>query len=235
MNLSKRFPNKKVKKQKSKVYLFRHGQTEYNKKGIFTGWSESKLTREGIKHAKIIAEKLKNKKFQVAIQTSLSRSKDTLKYILKYHPECKKIITDDKMIERDYGDLNGTTHEDFIKRIGKRAVDLRIEGDAIENLSPKMRKKLEKELGTTEYDIIHRGWNTPPPSGESFKMVEKRVKPFIKWLKRYMKKNKVSVAISAHGNSIRLFRKIVEKTSIPETVKWFIPYDKVFVYDVDEL
>jgi bisphosphoglycerate-dependent phosphoglycerate mutase len=50
-----------------------------------------------------------------------------------------------------------------------------------------------------------------------------------------MKDNNVSVAISAHGNSIRLFRKIVEKASIKETVKWFIPYDKVFVYDVDEL
>jgi len=224
-----------MKKQKLKIYLFRHGQTEYNKKGIFTGWSESKLTAEGKKHAKIIAKKLKNKKFQVAIQTHLSRSKDTLKPVLKFHPECKKIITDDRMIERNYGDLNGTTHEDFIKRIGKRQYNLLREGDAIENLEPKKRKKVQRFLGEQEYKIIHRGWDTPPPGGESFKMVEKRVKPFIKWLKKYMKKNNVSVAISAHGNSIRLFRKIVEKASIPETVKWFIPYDKVFVYDIDEL
>ena len=45
-----------------------------------------------------IAKKLKNKKFQVAYKTRLSRSKDTLKPVLKYHPECKKIITDDRMI-----------------------------------------------------------------------------------------------------------------------------------------
>jgi len=225
----------KKKKQKLKVYLFRHGKTVYNTKGIFTGWSESKLTTEGKKHAKIIAEKLKNKKFQVAIQTHLSRSKDTLKPVLKYHPECKVILTDDRMLERNYGDLNGTTHEDFIKRIGHLAFDLRREGDAIENLEPKLRKKVEKFLGEQEYHAIHRGWNSPPPHGESFKMVEKRVKPFIKWLKKYMKDNNVSVAISAHGNSIRLFRKIVEKASIKDTVKWFIPYDKVFVYDVDEL
>ena len=224
-----------MKKQKLKVYLFRHGQTEFNKKGIFTGWKESKLTAEGKKHAKIIAKKLKNKKFQVAIQTHLSRSKDTLKPVLKFHPECKKIITDDRMIERNYGDLNGTSHEDFIQKIGHLAFDLRREGDAIENLSPKLRKKVERFLGEQEYKIIHRGWNTPPPGGESFKMVEKRVNPFVKWLKKYMLKNKVNVAISAHGNSIRLFRKIVEKASIPETVKWFIPYDKVFEYDVSEL
>ncbi len=114
-------------KQKLKVYLFRHGQTDYNKKGIFTGWKESHLTREGKKHAETIAKKLKNKKFQVAIQTHLSRSKDTLKPVLKYHPECKKIITDDRMIERNYGDLNGTSHEDFIKEIGKLSFDLRRE------------------------------------------------------------------------------------------------------------
>jgi bisphosphoglycerate-dependent phosphoglycerate mutase len=64
-------------------------------------------------------------------------------------------------------------------------------------------------------------------------MVEKRVKKFIKYLRKFMKKEKINVAISAHGNSIRLFRKIMEKASKEETVKWFIPYDKVFEYTVN--
>jgi 2,3-bisphosphoglycerate-dependent phosphoglycerate mutase len=226
---------KEAEMKKLKVYLFRHGKTVYNTKGIFTGWKDSKLTAEGRKHAKIIAEKLKNKKFQVAIQTHLSRSKDTLKPVLKYHPECKVILTDDRMIERNYGDLNGTSHEKFIQKVGKRKIDLLRKGDLLENLSPEDRERAERFFGKQEYDVIHRGWDSPPPHGESFKMVEARVRPFIKWLKKYMKDNNVSVAISAHGNSIRLFRKIVEKASIKETVKWFIPYDKVFVYDVDEL
>lgn len=222
-------------KKKLKIYLFRHGKTVYNTKGIFTGQSESKLTWIGKLNAKKVARKLKDKKFQVAIYTHLPRSKDTLKYVLKFHPECKKLIEDDRMIERSYGVLQGMSHKEFIKNIGKRAVNLRIEGDAIENLSPKMRRKTERFLGKKEYDTIHRGWNAPPLKGESFKMVENRVKPFIKWLKKYMKKNQVNVAISAHGNSIRLFRKIVEKASIPKTVEWFIPYDKVFEYNIDEL
>ena len=128
---------------KLKVYLFRHGQTYYNKNGWFTGWDESNLTPKGIKHAKIIAKKLKNKKFQVAIQTKLSRSIDTLKPVLKFHPECKKVITDNRMIERNYGKLNGTSHEGFIKRIGDKAYDLRVEGDAIRILSQKKEKKLK--------------------------------------------------------------------------------------------
>lgn len=213
-----------------KIYIFRHGQTYYNKKGIFTGWKDSKLTPLGIKQAKIIAKKLKNKKIDVAFQTDLSRSKDTLKEVLKYHPECKEIITANRMIERSYGDLEGISHESFIKRVGKKLYNLQVHGDAIENLDISLRKKISKFLGKEEYELIHRGYNMAPPNGESFAMVEKRVGIFIKNLKKFMKKEKVNVAISAHGNSIRLFRKIMENKSKKETVKWFIPYDKYYEY-----
>ena len=214
------------------IYLFRHGKTFFNIKGIFTGWRDAKLAPEGIKNAKKIANILKKKKFQVAFQTRLSRSKKTLKYILKFHPECKKVITDDRMIERSYGILEGISHKKFIENIGKRIVDLKIEGDAIENLSPEERKKVEKFLGEEEYRAIHRGYNVAVPKGESFAEVEKRVKKFIIYLKKFIKKNKVNVAISAHGNSIRLFRKIMENTERNKAVEWFIPYDKIFVYRI---
>lgn len=217
---------------KYNIYLFRHGQTEYNKKHIFTGWSESKLTRLGIRQAKELGKMLKNKKIDVAIQSKLSRSKDTLKQVLKYHPECKKIITDDRIIERDYGDLNGVRHEEFIKKIGNKEYDLLRHGDAIDNLSNDYRKKVEKFLGEEEFKMIHRGYNVPPPNGESYADVEKRVGSFIKDLKKFIKKNKVNVAISAHGNSIRLFRKIMENAPKNQVVKWKIPYDKVFHYSV---
>ena len=61
-----------------KIYLFRHGQSRYNRSHRFTGTHDSKLTHKGKKHAKIIAEKLKNKTFEVAVRTSLSRSRNTL-------------------------------------------------------------------------------------------------------------------------------------------------------------
>ena len=215
-----------------KIYLFRHGQTTYNRDHRFTGFKNSKLTNKGRQHAKIIAKKLKTKKFQVAIHTRLSRSKDTLKPVLKNHPECKIVIEDDRMIERSYGNLSGTLHKTFIDKIGKRSYNLRVHGDAIENLEPKLRSKIEKFLGEKEYDAIHRGYRVSAPNGESFADVEKRVKSFIKDLKKLMKKNQVNVAISAHGNSIRLFRKIMENATVKETTGWFIPYDKVFEYTI---
>ncbi|MBT3397550.1 histidine phosphatase family protein [archaeon] len=186
-----------------KIYLFRHGRTEYNVGGKFTGHNKTRLTKSGIDDAKIVAIRLKNKKFQVAFKTKLPRSTETLKEVLKFHPECKTTIEDNKMIERAYGTLQGSTHLSVVKK-----------------------------HGPAKYDLWHRGWTNRPPKGESFADVEKRVKKFITNLKKFMKKNNVNVAISAHGNSIRLFRRIMEGISIKETTQIFVPYDVYFEYDV---
>jgi len=186
------------------IYIFRHGQTYYNRDKRFTGWIDSKLTSLGKKQAKIIADKLKNKKIDVAYQTSLSRSKNTLKHVLKYHPECKKIITDDRMLERSYGSLCNKYHKTVIKRFGRK-----------------------------QYDVWHRSYNVAPPGGESIKDVEKRVNSFIKDLLRKMKKEKINVAISAHNNSMRPFRRYFEKFSIKKMVKLENPWDDYFEYTID--
>ena len=218
---------------KLNIYLFRHGESTYNRDGKFTGWLDAKLTSKGKRQAYVVAKKLKNKKFEVAVHTSLSRSKDTLKPVLKFHPECRIILEDDRMIERGYGILEGTTHSSFIKKIGTREYNLRVMGAAIENVTDKkFIRKIKIFLGEKEYEAIHRGYDVKVPKGESFADIEKRVGSFIEWLKKYMKKNKVNVAISAHGNSIRIFRKILEKRSREAAANWFIPYDKVFIYKI---
>jgi len=186
------------------IYLFRHGQTYFNRDKRFTGWIDSKLTPKGIKQSKKIAKKLKNKKIDVAYQTRLSKSKDTLKPVLKYHPECKEVITDDRMIERNYGNLSGKYHKTIINKQGKK-----------------------------QFNIWHRSYDIPPPKGESIKDVEKRVKPFIKDLLRKMKKEKVNVAISAHNNSMRPFRKYFEKLSNNEMMQLENPWDDYFEYIIE--
>jgi len=186
------------------IYLFRHGQTYFNRDKRFTGWKDSNLTPLGIEQAKKVAEKLKNKRIDVALITRLSRSKDTMKEVLKYHPECKTIITNDKMIERSYGKLQGLHHTTIIAKYGKE-----------------------------RFDKWHRAYDYPPPGGESVKMVDKRVLSFIKELIPFMKRNKVNVAISAHGNSMRPFRRYFEKLSIVEMSKLENPWDDYFDYVIE--
>jgi len=190
-------------KKNYSIYLFRHGQTYYNRRKIFTGWKDSALTPKGIQDAKRVAVKLKNKRIDVAFQTRMSRSKETLKYVLNCHPECRKVITDDRMIERSYGKLEGRSHRAFIKRHGKKL-----------------------------FDAYHRSYGISPPNGESIRAVEKRVSSFIKDLVKMMKKEKVNVAISAHGNSMRPFRKHFEKLSPKQMMNLENPYDSFFEYKI---
>ena len=186
------------------IYLFRHGQTVDNSNAVFSGWRDSKLDKIGIESAKIVAERLKNKRINLAFQTKLSRSKDTLKIVLKYHLECKKIITDDRMIERNYGNLQGMSHYEFVKKNGVKL-----------------------------YDEYHRSYDKAPPKGESVKMVEKRVKSFISDLLKLIKKEKINVAISAHGNSIRPFRRYFEKLTVEQMMIYYNDYDACWVYEVE--
>ena len=215
-----------------KIYIFRHGQTYYNKYHIFTGWKDSKLTPRGIRDAKAVAKKLKDKKFQVAYHTRLSRSKDTLKHVLKYHPECHSILYDDRMIERSYGNLQGMRHSTYIKREGLDSYNTLMKKGKLEPMTRKEKRDFIYKVGKAEFDVVHRSYNTPPPGGESIRDVEARVKPFIKDLLKMMKKQKVNVAISAHGNSMRPFIRYFKGLTVKEMMKLEIPWDEYYEYNV---
>lgn len=186
------------------IYIFRHGETYYNRSKRFTGWVNSRLTHEGIKQANLIGEKLRKKAFRIAFKTPLSRSSNSLKIVLRHHPECKKVIVDDRMIERSYGDLERKYHKTVIKKYGER-----------------------------QFNIWHRSYDVPPPRGESMKMVEKRVLSFIKDLLTLMEEKKINVIISAHNNSIRPFRRYFENLTVKQMMELENPYDKYFDYTVE--
>jgi len=107
----------------STIYLFRHGQSEFNLKKIFTGWLDAKLTPLGIEQAKTLGKLLKNKQIDLAYSSSLSRALDTLHEVLVFHPNCQEILIDDRIIERSYGDLAGHSHEEVIKKYGQEQFD----------------------------------------------------------------------------------------------------------------
>lgn len=218
---------------KLKIYLFRHGQTYFNRDHRFTGWKDSKLTKRGISDAKKVAKALKNKKIDVAIRSRLTRSKDTLKEVLKHHPECKKIVIDDRQIERSYGIYEGRHHNSVIMQEGEDSYKTLLHWHKIDHLHGKEKKEFERKLGEAELHIIRRSYDVAPPKGESVKMVCERVNHFIKDLIKMMKKEKVNVAISSHGNAMRPLRKYFEKLTIAEMMKLENPWDKHFEYEIE--
>ena len=171
------------------LYVFRHGQTEDNANFIFSGWRDSVLTETGMEQAKILAEKLKDKKLHMLVASDQIRSIKTMELAVSLNDFAKKleIHKEPRIKERCYGDLQG-------------------------------QSKLEMQLTDPEHLAEERrSYDFIPPNGESTAMVIKRVKTFIDEIVPLMKQYHMNVAVSCHGNSIRGFRQIFEGLSDEET------------------
>lgn len=94
-------------KEEEMFYFVRHGQTDDNANGnLLTGWSSTPLNERGFEQAKETADKLKDVEFDICYCSPLLRTRQTLDEILKYHPSLK-VIYDDRLKERDYGEITG--------------------------------------------------------------------------------------------------------------------------------
>ncbi len=94
-----------------KIYVMRHGTTNWNEKGIVQGRSQNRLSEEGKKLAEQSAEKYKNKQIDVIFTSPLMRTMQTTNFMNKYH-NCK-IIKDERLIEIDQGIFTGRKKADL--------------------------------------------------------------------------------------------------------------------------
>jgi len=72
-----------------KLFLTRHGETIENRKGILQGQKIGTLSKKGIKQAKKLALRLKDKKIDAIYSSDLARAKNTAKEILVFHPKTR--------------------------------------------------------------------------------------------------------------------------------------------------
>lgn len=96
------------------IYVVRHGQTDWNVQNKLQGSSNIPLNDVGIEQAYITKEKLKNITFNKIYSSTLDRCLKTAKIINK---DNLPIITDDRLIERSFGNLEGKCNiniEDFL-------------------------------------------------------------------------------------------------------------------------
>ena len=66
-----------------KLYIIRHGETEWNVQKRLQGVSDTNLNEKGIEMAKQTAEALKEIPFACCFTSPLKRAKDTAMYILR--------------------------------------------------------------------------------------------------------------------------------------------------------
>lgn len=65
----------------TKVYLTRHGETEWNEKGIMQGWGDSPLTELGKNQAKWLGERIRDLHIDVIYASPIGRAFNTAEII----------------------------------------------------------------------------------------------------------------------------------------------------------
>lgn len=90
------------------ITYFVHGTTTDNEQHISSGWKEVELSELGIQQSKDLAERTKDKKFDVVFCSDLKRAHDSAKLTWEgVYP----IIPDTRLRECNYGDLNGASSD----------------------------------------------------------------------------------------------------------------------------
>lgn len=91
----------------TKLYLVRHGETEWNKASKIQGKTDTELSAEGIEQAHKLAKRLSNEDINVIFSSSLKRALRTAE-IIKEYKSCR-IVKSDKYHEICLGPWEGMT------------------------------------------------------------------------------------------------------------------------------
>lgn len=169
------------------LVLVRHGESEWNKLNLFTGWKDPDLTEKGVFEAKAAGQRLKAEgmTFDIAFTSELKRAQKTLALILDGIGQTGLATTRHQALnERDYGELSGLNKDDARKRWGEEQVH-----------------------------IWRRSFDVPPPGGESLKDTAARVLPYYETQIWPVVKSGKRVIVAAHGNSLRALIMKLEKLS----------------------
>jgi broad specificity phosphatase PhoE len=94
-----------------KIYLIRHGQTDWNLQGRFQGREDIELNDNGIVQAEDCGKAIRGEKFKAVITSPLSRAKKTAEIIAE-NLDIKQIIIEEGIIERDFSKVSGMTPEE---------------------------------------------------------------------------------------------------------------------------
>ena len=216
-----------------KLILVRHGESEWNKLNLFTGWTDVELSETGRQEAKAAGQGLLEKgvKIDVCFTSFLKRAIHTLNIILDemdlaYLPVTKAW----QLNERHYGALQGLNKAETAEKYGEAQVKL-----------------------------WRRSYDVPPPeldpadprcpaNQETYKTVDRKDLPLTESLKDtiaravpYYEKEILPnilagkrVIIAAHGNSLRALVKYFEGLTDEEIIGVNIPTGVPLVYELDD-
>ncbi|OJX47191.1 MAG: phosphoglyceromutase [Chloroflexi bacterium 44-23] len=216
-----------------KIVLLRHGESEWNKANLFTGWTDIDLTEKGWAEAKSSGVLLKEEgfTFDIAYTSVLKRAIRTLWIVmdemdLMWIP----VVRDWRLNERHYGALQGLNKAETAEKYG--AEQVKIWRRSYDTRPPALEKNDPRFPGHDP-----RYANLRPeelPATECLKDTVARFLPMWHEVIAPKIKEGKKIILTAHGNSLRALVKYLDHVSEEDIVSLNIPTGVPLIYELDE-
>ena len=214
-----------------KLVLCRHGQSDWNLKNLFTGWTDVDLTEQGIAEAQAAGRLLKELgyEFDIAYTSVLKRAIRTLWLVLDEMDRMWiPVVRDWRLNERHYGALQGLNKAETAAKYGDEQVHIWRRSYDIP--PPELDASDERH---PSHDARYAGIANLPAT-ESLATTLERVLPCWNDVIAPDLKAGKNVLIAAHGNSLRALVKMLDDVSNEEITGFNIPTGVPIAYDLDD-
>lgn len=216
-----------------KLVLVRHGESEWNKANLFTGWTDVDLSEAGVEEAKRGGQLLKEEgfEFDICYTSYLKRAIHTANNVLEQlDQEYIPVIRAWQLNEKHYGVLQGLNKAETAAKYGDDQV--KIWRRSFDVAPPELaddderNPKNQKMFKTVPADEL--------PATESLKTCIARVVPY--WENVIVPDLKAgkTVLIAAHGNSLRSLVMYLDDLTPEEILEVNIPTAIPLYYELDE-
>ncbi|NSW51190.1 MAG: 2,3-diphosphoglycerate-dependent phosphoglycerate mutase [Anaerolineae bacterium] len=216
-----------------KLVLLRHGESIWNQKNLFTGWTDVDLSEKGVEEATAAGKVLKEEgfTFDIAYTSVLKRAIRTLWLTLDgmdlmWIP----VIRDWRLNERHYGRLQGLNKAETAAKYGddqvliwRRSYDIRPPALELDDERHPAHDRRYADLKPEEL-----------PAHECLKDTVERFMPMWHDVIAPTVKSGKRVLIAAHGNSLRALVKYLDNVSDEDIIPLNIPTGIPLVYELDE-
>jgi len=213
-----------------KLILCRHGQSDWNLKNLFTGWTDVDLTDLGIDEAiaagRTVAEL--DYDIDIAFTSVLKRAIRTLWLMLDEMDRMWiPVLRDWRLNERHYGALQGLNKAETAAKYGDEQVHIWRRSYDI----PPPALDIDDERHPS-HDPRYAGI-ADLPGTESLALTLERVRPC--WNEKIAPELRAgrNVLVAAHGNSLRALVKMLDRISDEEITGFNIPTGIPIAYELD--
>lgn len=215
-----------------KLVLVRHGQSDWNLKNLFTGWTDVDLTEKGCEEARAAGVTLHDAglTFDVAHTSVLTRAIRTLLMILdEMDLLWIPVHRNWRLNERHYGELQGLDKAETTAKHGEAQV--KIWRRSYDIPPPALSADDERHpANDPRYANVAR---SALPATESLATTLLRVQPY--WEDHVVADLRAgkNVIVAAHGNSLRALVKMLEGISDDDITEFNIPTGAPRLYEFD--